>query len=65
MPRLADLLSHHPNHTKQDKGVARDVWEMTLEFVAQTKPDLSNFDENGAWPVLMDEFVQWFRAQKK
>jgi hypothetical protein len=53
------------NFPKQDKGVARDVWEMTLEFVAQTKPDLSNFDENGAWPVLMDEFVQWYRAQKK
>jgi hypothetical protein len=31
----------------KDKGVPRDVWEMTLEFVLATKPDLSNFDENG------------------
>jgi hypothetical protein len=78
-----DFLTQH-----KDKGVPRDVWEMTLEFVSTTKADLSNFDENGtrvfahtaccnfvltlhscvcsgAWPVIMDEFVVWYRAQNK
>ena len=41
-PFLDFLIAH------KDKGVPRDVWEMTLEFVMSTKADLSNFDENGA-----------------
>jgi len=23
--------------------------------------DLSNYDENGSWPVMLDEFVCWLR----
>ena len=61
-PLINSLLEFLATH--KDKGVPRDVWEMTLEFVVATKPDLSNFDENGAWPVIMDEFVAWHRARK-
>ena len=28
----------------------------------QVKPDLSNFDESQAWPVLLDNFVDWARG---
>jgi hypothetical protein len=27
----------------------------------QIKPDFSNFDESQAWPVLLDNFVDWGR----
>jgi hypothetical protein len=27
------------------------------------KPDFSNFDEAGAWPYLMDEFVDFMRQK--
>ncbi|RLN45372.1 hypothetical protein BBJ29_009642 [Phytophthora kernoviae] len=37
--------------------VARDLWLQVLDFGHQIKPDLSNFDENGAWPVLLDDFA--------
>jgi len=29
----------------------------------QVKPDLSNFDESQAWPVLLDNFVDWARGR--
>ena len=37
---------------------------MTLEFAARTMADetLAFWDENGAWPGVIDEFVAWCRA---
>jgi DCN1-like protein 1/2 len=29
----------------------------------QVKPDFSNFDDGGAWPYLIDEFVDHMRAK--
>ena len=39
----------------------KDQWFNVLEFSRSVAPDLSNYDEDGAWPVLLDEFVSWFR----
>ena len=27
-----------------------------------TKPDFSDYDENGAWPYILDDFVTWMKA---
>lgn len=32
-----------------------------LEFGQQVKADMSNFDENGAWPVVLDDFADHMR----
>jgi hypothetical protein len=37
--------------------VSRDLWLQVLDFGHQIKNDLSNYDENGAWPVLLDDFA--------
>ncbi|KAG3250671.1 hypothetical protein PI124_g4702 [Phytophthora idaei] len=37
--------------------VSKDLWLQVLDFGLQIKPDLSNYDENGAWPVLLDDFA--------
>ncbi|CEG44957.1 dcn1-like protein [Plasmopara halstedii] len=37
--------------------VSRDLWLQVLDFGHQIKPDMSNYDENGAWPVLLDDFA--------
>jgi len=47
---------------QQYKTINRDQWLNVFEFSKQVNQDLSNYDEDGAWPVLMDEFVQWQRS---
>lgn len=46
------------------KVVSADVWAQLWEFAKDVKSDLSNYDDDGAWPVLIDEFVEWQRKQK-
>ncbi|KAH9857614.1 DUF298-domain-containing protein, partial [Lenzites betulinus] len=41
------------------KGVNKDLWHMTLEFCRTVQPDLSNYDPDGAWPTMLDDFVSW------
>ncbi|KAI7887225.1 hypothetical protein K492DRAFT_121582, partial [Lichtheimia hyalospora FSU 10163] len=43
--------------------VNRDQWQSFLEFAATVSPDLSDYDETSAWPVLFDEYVEWKREQ--
>ena len=32
--------------------------------LAQVKQDLSNYDESLAWPLLLDNYVDWVKEQK-
>ena len=41
----------------------KDQWYNVLEFSRTVNADASNYDEDGAWPVLLDEFVTWLRRQ--
>jgi hypothetical protein len=34
-----------------------------LEFCRDTQPDLSNFEADGAWPTIIDDFVRWKNAR--
>ncbi|XP_007552413.1 PREDICTED: DCN1-like protein 5 isoform X3 [Poecilia mexicana] len=45
------------------KGLNKDQWYNILEFSRTISTDLSNYDEDGAWPVLLDEFVEWQKAR--
>lgn len=59
LPAYFPLLPHWLKFVKENcrNSISKDVWMQVLEFATQIKPDLSNFDENGAWPVLLDDFV--------
>ena len=36
-----------------------DEWNSFLQFQQQCPVDLEGYDEDGAWPVLLDEYVEW------
>ncbi|CAB3979493.1 Hypothetical predicted protein [Paramuricea clavata] len=47
------------------KVINKDQWCNVLEFCRTVKSDLSNYDVDGAWPVMLDEFVEWFNNHPK
>mmetsp|Transcript_20550 Transcript_20550/g.50423 ORF Transcript_20550/g.50423 Transcript_20550/m.50423 type:complete len:243 (+) Transcript_20550:131-859(+) len=46
------------------KAITKDLWNQLLDFAFDVKADLSNYDPNGAWPVLVDSFVEWMQKSK-
>jgi DCN1-like protein 4/5 len=46
------------------KSVNLDQWMNILEFSRSIRADLSNYDENSAWPVLLDEYCEWARKRQ-
>lgn len=46
---------------KHNKAISKDTWAQLIDFVQGIHPDLSNYDAEGAWPYLIDEFVDYLR----
>ncbi|XP_076248842.1 DCN1-like protein SCCRO4 [Calliopsis andreniformis] len=46
------------------KVINKDQWCNILEFSRTINHDLSNYDLDGAWPVMLDEFVEWLKMQR-
>eukprot|EP00696_Hemimastix_kukwesjijk_P012231 gnl/Hemi2/25340_TR8533_c0_g1_i1.p1 gnl/Hemi2/25340_TR8533_c0_g1~~gnl/Hemi2/25340_TR8533_c0_g1_i1.p1 ORF type:complete len:339 (-),score=48.47 gnl/Hemi2/25340_TR8533_c0_g1_i1:64-933(-) len=44
--------------------VNEDQWMSFLEFSKIIHLDCSNYDVDGAWPLLLDEYVEWFRQTR-
>ena len=47
---------------KVKNAISKDTWLMLYDLATQVKPDLSDYDISGAWPVLLDEFVEYVRS---
>ncbi len=45
------------------KGITKDQWANSFDFCKTIKPDLSNYDDLSAWPLLLDEFYEWSKSK--
>jgi DCN1-like protein 1/2 len=47
------------------RSVNKDMWNMSLEFAVKSMEDetLSFWNEDGAWPSVIDDFVAWCRGK--
>ena len=57
------LLARETHDSAAKRGVSMDEWCMLLQFCREIEPDTSNFQDDGAWPLLLDEFVEWRREK--
>lgn len=50
---------------KWTRSVNKDMWNMVLEFAVKSMDDesLSFWSEDGAWPSVIDDFVEWCKAK--
>ncbi|KAA6390079.1 MAG: putative defective in cullin neddylation 1 protein [Streblomastix strix] len=42
-----------------------DTWDLLPDFFKEMNKDYSNFSDDNAWPVLLDDYVNWYRRTKK
>lgn len=44
---------------KEITVMTRDTWDLFLDLAVQTKGEWKNFEDDGAWPVLIDQFNEY------
>lgn len=49
---------------RHKRAISRDTWSQLLDFVNMMDDKFSTYDPNGAWPYLIDEFVESMKLQE-
>lgn len=43
--------------------VTKDTWDLFYDFHKQTRGNIANFEDDGCWPTMIDEFVEMANQQ--
>ena len=62
--RFVDAFARFLTEQTDYKKMNSDQWLNFLRFSQEVRADLSNAGDNEAWPVLLDNFTEWLRAQE-
>lgn len=59
------LLEHWCTFVQEryKRSVSKDTWTQLFEFTRVPVSSLSHYDDEGAWPCLIDEFVAYLQEQ--
>jgi DCN1-like protein 4/5 len=60
-PKLVAFLRQQTDY----KSLNFDQWKMIFDFVQKVSPSFQEYDEDGAWPVLIDQYVEFCRQNSK
>ncbi len=49
----------------ESKGgvVKKDIWNMLLELIDHTQGDFGKYEDDGAWPMVFNEFNDFYKAK--
>lgn len=60
-----DSFSEFLKNQADYKVINMDQWTNFLRFCQEVSfPDLENYDTDQAWPVILDNFVEWMKEKK-
>jgi len=48
---------------KEKSAVTRDLWRLFLKFILANPTSISTYDEDGCWPSVIDDFVDYLKQK--
>jgi len=65
LPHGLNFINYMKRQNHEYLGMNFDQWTMFLQFNLQISMDFENYDENGCWPVMIDDFVLFMRSEDR